>query len=69
MNIVTQPKPPGRLVTPGPLKLQTEKDPTARRPTRGALDVGCVDWYLYPVSKELPPPADSHAAPSGGDAA
>ena len=52
MNILTQPDTPTRL--PDRFELRTERDRSARtegshaeRPIPGAIDVGCVDWYLY----------------------
>jgi hypothetical protein len=46
----TQPRAPGRLVTLNPFELGAPPRETASAP-----DVGCVDWYLYPVSRKAHP--------------
>jgi hypothetical protein len=59
VNIATQPRTPGRLRTLNPFDLGREKNRTARkessreeRRSASPLDLGCVDWYLYPVSRK-----------------
>ena len=59
----TQPRAPGRLVTLNPFELGAPPRETASAP-----DVGCVDWYLYPVSRKARPTAGSRSAPRGGAA-
>ena len=59
MDIATQPGQPGRWLSPDPLDPATRSTPAVRNPTGrqpqgplpGATEVGCVDWYLYPVNK------------------
>ena len=60
MNIITQPEKPSRRLDP--FELRTERDRPLRtegwlgdRPIPGAIDVGCVDWYLYPVNDTARP--------------
>ena len=49
VNVATEPGNAGRAVTVDRFDLRTEKESTARNihPT----DLGCVDWYLYPVDR------------------
>lgn len=56
----TQPRVPGRLVTLNPFELgaSSRASETASPP-----DLGCVDWYLYPVNGKAPPAPRS--APRG----
>ncbi len=68
VNIAMQPKTPGRLVTLNPFELGTAKSLPPRR-VPSAPDVGCVDWYLYPVSGKQRPAEGSRSAPRGGGAA
>jgi hypothetical protein len=62
----TQPRTPGRLTTLDPFELGAsvlQSLGVAQDP----LDVGCVDWYLYPINRNARP-AGSHGAPRGGAA-
>jgi hypothetical protein len=60
MNIVTQSNIASRLLE--------RFDP--HRPTAGAsIDVGCVDWYLYPVNPWARRPEDSSSVLPGVAAA
>jgi len=56
----TQPRAPGRLVTLNPFELGAPPREIASAP-----DVGCVDWYLYPVSRKARPTGGSRSAPGG----
>ena len=50
MITATPSRAPGRLMTLNPFELEA---PTLEpRVTASAADVGCVDWYLYPVSRK-----------------
>lgn len=68
VNIAMQPKTPGRVVTLNPFELGTPKSLPPRR-VPSAPDVGCVDWYLYPVSGKQRPTEGSRSVPRGGGAA
>jgi hypothetical protein len=63
-----QPRTPGRLLTLNPFELGTEKDSSPRGATGSAPDVGCVDWYLYPVNRKPRAPESSRNALGGGGA-
>jgi len=65
MNVVIQPRAPRRLATLNPFDLGTErhrpetgkhaaarKDAAREERDVHAADLGCVDWYLYPVSRK-----------------
>src|SRR5215831_8602370 len=59
----TQPRARGRQVTPNlfePAALSRESLETASQ-----LDLGCVDWYLYPITRSAGPTGGSHGAPRG----
>jgi len=75
VNVATEPGDLDRTVTLDRFDLGTEKDSAVRKPPRGAergasgernvhpADLGCVDWYLYPVDRtpkfpQLKPEAD-----------
>ena len=60
----TQPRTPGRLVTLNPFELGAPPREIASAP-----DVGCVDWYLYPVSRKAHSTPSSRSASRGGVAA
>jgi len=60
----TQPRAPGRLVTLNPFELGAPPREIASAP-----DVGCVDWYLYPVSRKARPTPGSRSVPPAGVAA
>jgi len=62
-----QPKFPGRLVTLDPFELGLPIPELSARVS--PLDVGCVDWYLYPVSRKERPSGGSRSAPRGAAAA
>jgi hypothetical protein len=62
-----QPRTPGRLVTLNPFELGTEKDSSPPVAT-SAHNVGCVDWYLYPVNRKPRAPESSRNAHGGGGA-
>jgi len=49
VNVATEPGNPGRPVPVDRFDLRTEQESAARNidPT----DLGCVDWYLYPVDR------------------
>jgi len=49
VNVATEPRVPDRPVTVDRFDLRTEQESAARNihPT----DLGCVDWYLYPVDR------------------
>jgi hypothetical protein len=61
-----QPRARGRSVTLNPFELGT--------PVRevvvpaSPLDLGCVDWYLYPVSRKARQTGGSRSGPRGGAA-
>jgi hypothetical protein len=60
----TQPRAPGRLVTLNPFELGASS-----RESRGPVsppDVGCVDWYLYPVERKARPAGGPRSAPRRG---
>lgn len=67
MITATQPRAPGRLVTLDPFELGApcRKDGEAA----SLLDLGCVDWYLYPVNRKARPTGGSRSALRGGAAA
>jgi hypothetical protein len=50
VNVATESRNPDRPVTVDRFDLRTEKESAARNihPT----DLGCVDWYLYPVDRD-----------------
>jgi hypothetical protein len=75
VNGATELRDLARAATLDRFDLGTEKDSAVRRPLRGAersangerngypADLGCVDWYLYPVERtpkfpQLNPEAD-----------
>jgi hypothetical protein len=75
VNVATELRDLDRSVTLDCFDLGTEKESTVRTPPRGAerrasgernvhpADLGCVDWYLYPVDRtpkfpQLKPEAD-----------
>jgi hypothetical protein len=75
VNVATELRDLDRYVTRDCFDLGTEKESTVRKPLRGAergasgernvppADLGCVDWYLYPVDRtpkfpQLKPEAD-----------
>ena len=60
----TQPRAPGRLVTLNPFELGAPPREIASAP-----DVGCVDWYLYPVSRKPGSRESSRSVLRGGVAA
>jgi hypothetical protein len=62
-----QSRTPGRLVTLNPFELGTDKDSSPRAAT-SAPNVGCVDWYLYPVNRKPRAPESSRNALGGGGA-
>jgi len=58
----TQPRARGRRVTPNPF----EPGALSRGlETASQLDLGCVDWYLYPITRSAGPTGGSHGAPRG----
>jgi hypothetical protein len=63
----TQPRTPGRLLTLDPFDLgaPAREDRAAASP----FDVGCVDWYLYPVAARARPMAGPRSARRGAAAA
>ena len=67
MTAATQRRAPDRLVTLNPFELgaPAREVPEIASP----LDVGCVDWYLYPVNRKARPIGSSRSAPHGGAAA
>ena len=65
--MTAQPRTPGRLVTLNPFELGGSSRES--RETASPLDLGCVDWYLYPVKRNAHPTAGSRSAPRGGVAA
>ena len=46
----TQPRAPGRLVTLNPFELGAPSRESLE--AASPFDVGCVDWYLYPVDRD-----------------
>ena len=68
MHAATQRRTPGRLVTLDPFELATEKNFAAGRALENAPDVGCVDWYLYPVNRKARPTGGSGNVSRGGGA-
>jgi len=59
----TEPRVPGRLLT---LKPSDHGAPAREgRDSVSPFDVGCVDWYLYPVSRKARPTGGSRGAPRG----
>ena len=60
------PRFPGRLVTLNPFELGIPIREVSARVS--PLDVGCVDWYLYPVNRKARPTGGSRSAPRGGAA-
>jgi len=63
----TQPRAPGRLVTLNPFELGAPSRESLEAPS--PFDVGCVDWYLYPVSRKARPTPGSRSVPPAGVAA
>lgn len=63
-----QPRVPGRLVTLNPFELGTSMREVIARAS--PVDVGCVDWYLYPspVSRKERRSGGSGSAPRGAAA-
>jgi hypothetical protein len=59
----TQPRVPGRLVTLDPFELGASS--RASRETASPPDLGCVDWYLYPVNGKPQSTPGSRSAPRG----
>ncbi|MGN6454088.1 MAG: hypothetical protein ACTHL7_13625 [Steroidobacteraceae bacterium] len=60
VNIVTQSERPSRPLDPFELRAAKDRPPRTEgslgdRPIPGAIDVGCVDWYLYPVNDTARP--------------
>ena len=67
MTAATQRRAPDRLVTLNPFELGA---PAREAPEIASpLDVGCVDWYLYPVTRKARPIGSSRSAPRGAAAA
>jgi len=66
MTAASQRRAPDRLVTLNPFELgaASREVPEIASP----LDVGCVDWYLYPVNRKARPTRGSRSAPRGGAA-
>ena len=52
-----------------PIGRSTRRESRESRETASPLDLGCVDWYLYPVRGNANPTAGSRSAPRGGVAA
>lgn len=66
MTAATQRRAPDRLVTLDPFELGA---PSREMPEIASpLDVGCVDWYLYPVNRKARPTGGSRSAPRGAAA-
>ncbi len=63
VNIATQPESLVKPFEPG-----ADKSLAPRR-TPSPVDVGCVDWYLYPVSRKPRQTESSRSGPRGGAAA
>jgi hypothetical protein len=61
-----QPRAPGRLVTLNPFDLGGSSRESREPPSP---DLGCVDWYLYPVSRKAHPTGNARTARRGGDSA
>lgn len=60
----TQPRVPGRLMTLDPFELgASSRESLADQPP---LELGCVDWYLYPVNRKADQTGGSRSAPRGG---
>jgi hypothetical protein len=56
VNVATHARAPGRLGILNPFDLGTEQSAARKEAWRedrkpGPADVGCVDWYLYPVNR------------------
>jgi len=64
----TQPRTPDRTATLNPVVPGTDDD-SSRTVTASRPDVGCVDWYLYPVNRKPRAPESSGSAPRDGAAA
>jgi hypothetical protein len=66
MTAATQRRAPDRLVALDPFELgaPSREVPEIASPA----DVGCVDWYLYPVNRKARPIGGSRSAPRGGAA-
>jgi hypothetical protein len=64
-----QPRVPGRLVTLNPFELGISMRAVIARAS--PVDVGCVDWYLYPspVNRKERRSGGSRSAPRGAAAA
>jgi hypothetical protein len=60
------PRAPGRPVTLNPLELGASSGEACESVSP---EVGCVDWYLYPINRKVRPTAGSRSAPRGGAAA
>ncbi len=67
MNIAMQPRTPRRLATLNPFELGTDESLTPHR-VLSAPDIGCVDWYLYPVSGKPRQTESSRSVPRAGAA-
>ena len=63
MITATQPRVPGRLVTLNPSDHGAPAGEGCE--SVNPFDVGCVDWYLYPVSRKARPTGGSRSAPGG----
>ena len=66
MTAATQRRGPDRLVTLNPFELAPPS--RAVREIASPLDIGCVDWYLYPVNRKARPIRGSRSAPRVGAA-
>jgi hypothetical protein len=66
MTAAAQRRAPDRLVTLNPFQLgpPSRAVPEITSP----LDVGCVDWYLYPINRKARPTGGPRSAPRGGAA-
>jgi hypothetical protein len=62
----TQPRVPGRLMTLDPFELGSSCRESVAYQT--PLELGCVDWYLYPVNRKAVQTGGSRSAPRGGAA-
>ena len=61
MTAAAQRRAPDRLLTLDPFALGAPSREVPEIPS--PLDVGCVDWYLYPVNRKARPTGGSHSAP------
>src|SRR5262249_43774114 len=60
VNITTLSEKPSRALDPFELRTESDRPPPAEgslgdHRIPGAIDVGCVDWYLYPVNDTARP--------------